>query len=109
MANRQYGYTYDNIGNRQSATFGGDINGANLQTVSYTVNSLNQYVDILTPGEKEVVGAAYAINSVTVNGGLADRKGQYFHREISVANTNAPVWQNVTNVSGPFTVEGVSP
>ncbi len=48
------------------------------------------------------------INSVMVNGGLADRKGEYFHREIGVANTNQPVWQNVTNIAGTFTNKGGS-
>jgi hypothetical protein len=27
-----------------------------------------------------------------VNKGLADRYGEYFHRQISIANTNQPVW-----------------
>jgi RHS repeat-associated protein len=34
-------------------------------------------------------------NTVTGIGGIADRKGEYFHREISVGNTNAPLWQTV--------------
>jgi RHS repeat-associated protein len=54
------------------------------------------------------LGAALATNGVTVNGGLADRHGEYFHREISVANTNQPVWQNVTNIAGTFTNKGGS-
>ena len=60
----------------------------------------------MTPGYENILGAALATNSVTVNGGLADRKGEYFHREISVANTGQPVWQNVTNISGSFTNKG---
>ena len=38
--------------------------------------------------------------SVTVNTGVADRKGEYFHRQISIANNNGPVWQNVSITSG---------
>jgi RHS repeat-associated protein len=52
------------------------------------------------------MGAALATNSVSVNSASVDRKGEYFHRQISVANTNQPVWQNVTNISGSFTNKG---
>lgn len=106
VAGQQYNYAYDNIGNRQSASYGGDTHGGNLQTISYTVNNLNQYTGILTPGEKEIIGVAYAINGVTVNGNQADRKGQYFHKEINVANSGQSVWQSVTNVSGTYTNQG---
>ena len=102
------GFAYDNIGNRITAQFGGDTNGSNLKIISYTANSLNQYTGIVTPGLQDVCGAALATNAVTVNGGLADRRGEYFHREISVANTNQPVWQNVTNIAGTFTNKGGS-
>jgi hypothetical protein len=54
----------------------------------FTNNSLNQYIGITTPGYENILGAALATNSVTVNGGLADRKGEYFHWEISVANVS---------------------
>ena len=106
VAGQQFSYNYDNIGNRNWAKFGGDTNGNNLQTISYTANSLNQYTGITTPGSLEIIGAALATNPVTVNGGVADRRGEYFHWEISVANTNQPVWQNVTNVAGTFTKTG---
>ena len=42
----------------------------------------------------------------TVNGGVADRRAEYFHKEIAVANGTGPVWQNVTNTSGSFTSQG---
>lgn len=106
VSGQQYGYAYDNIGNRQTASFGGDTNGANLRTVTYTNNSLNQYVGISTPGYEHIIGAALATNSVTVNNGAADRHGEYFHREITVANGSGPMWQNVTNISGTFTNRG---
>ncbi|HWX22089.1 MAG TPA: RHS repeat-associated core domain-containing protein [Candidatus Binatia bacterium] len=106
VAGQQYGYDYDNIGNRKTATSGGDVNGLNLRTTSYTVNGLNQYASIFTPGYKDIAGVALAGNSVTVNGGSADRKGEYFHREISIANSSTPVWQDVTNCSGGITTNG---
>ena len=71
-----------------------------------TFTNNGQYIGITTPGYENILGAALATNSATVNGGLADRKGEYFHREISVANTNQPVWQNVTNIAGTFTNKG---
>ena len=108
VSGQQFGYAYDNIGNRQTASFGGDTNGLNLRTNTYTNNSLNQYIGITTPGYENILGAALATNSVTVNNGTADRKGEYFHREIAVANGSGPVWQNVTNIAGTFTNKGGS-
>jgi RHS repeat-associated protein len=106
VAGQQFGYNYDNIGNRTWAQFGGDTNGNNLQTINYTANSLNQYTNIVTPGLVDVLGAALETNAVIVNAGLADRHGEYFHRQISIANTNQPVWQTVTNIAGTFTNKG---
>ena len=106
VSGQQFGYAYDNIGNRQTASFGGDINGQNLRTITYTNNSLNEYTGILTPSYANIIGVALATNNVTVNGGMADRHGEYFHQEITVANGGGPLWQNVTNISGTFTNQG---
>ena len=106
VAGEQFGYAYDNIGNRLTAAFGGDTNGLNLRTNTYTANSLNEYTGIQTPGYESILGAALANSSVTVNGSVADREGEYFHREIPVANGSGPVWQNATNISSTFTNRG---
>lgn len=106
VSGQQYGYAYDNIGNRQSSSFGGDTNGGNLQVIGYSANNLSEYGSVTTPGEKDIMGVAYTINNVIVNGNLADRKWLYFHKQIGIANTNQPVWQNVTNISGIFTNQG---
>ena len=106
VSGQQFSYAYDNIGNRQTASFGGNTSGVNLRTISYGANSLDQYTNITTPGFENILGAALATNSVTVNGGMADRHGEYFHQELSVANTNQPVWQTVTNITGTFTNKG---
>ena len=106
VAGQQYGYNYDNIGNRITAASGGDANGANLRTTSYSVNSLNEYTSIGTPGYMPILGDALAYNSVTVNGGTADRKLEYFHDEISVTNSTGPVWQTVSATSGGSTASG---
>jgi RHS repeat-associated protein len=36
---------------------------------------------------------------VTVNGSSAYRKNEYFHREVSVSNGSAPVWQSVSTIA----------
>jgi YD repeat-containing protein len=99
VSGQRFGYDYDNIGNRKSASAGGDTNGANWRTISYTANALNEYTSITTPGYKDICGAAIATNSVAVNGNASDRKVEYFHREISIGNGNGPVWQDVSVTS----------
>ena len=106
VAGQQSAYDYDNIGNRKSAASGGDVNGCNVRWSYYSANAVNQYTNVLTPGFKDIMGAALAHNSVGVTNtltsaeGVADRKGEYFHRELSVHNTNGPLWQTVSVTSG---------
>jgi RHS repeat-associated protein len=106
VSGQRFGYDYDNIGNRKTASAGGDTNGANWRTTSYTANALNEYTSITTPGYKDICGAAIATNSVAVNANTADRKVEYFHREISIGNTNAPLWQDVSVTSAGTTNTG---
>ena len=98
VAGQQYGYLYDDIGNRKQSLEGGDANGAGLQTTTYTANLLNQYSGITTPGVASVNGLANATNTVTVNGAATVRQGEYWWRETSVNNASAPVWASL-NVS----------
>jgi len=65
-----------------------------------------QYTSNTTPGYKEIIGVAVATNAVTVNGGAADRKVEYFDSEIVVNNSSGPLWQNVEAVSGGTTNKG---
>jgi RHS repeat-associated protein len=95
VSGQQFGYVFDNIGNRTNAMIGGDINGNNQRTISYTPNNLNEYSTVVTPGYKDVMGAAWTTNVLTVNGGATDRKGEYFHKELSIANGSGPVWQSI--------------
>ena len=97
VTGQQYGYNFDNIGNRTSALWG---SVGNMSANIYAVNGLNEYTNIVTPGCKDILCLAIATNTVTVNTGVADRKGEYFHRQISIANNNGPVWQNVSITSG---------
>lgn len=106
VSGQQYGYDYDNIGNRESASSGGDTSGANLRTTSYHANALNQYTNIVTLGYEDIVGFASFGTGVTVNSNAADRKVEYFHREIPILNANGAVWTNVTVTCGVTTTNG---
>ena len=106
VAGQQFGYDYDSIGNRKTAQSGGDTNGANLRPTGYAVNSLNQYTTLTNLGYADVLGAALATNTVWVNTNVAERKGEYFRRELQVGNVSGPVWTNVTVASGGVTNTG---
>jgi RHS repeat-associated protein len=106
VAGQQFEFGYDPIGNRTSARSGGDTDGLNLRSVSYSANNLNQYTTVTTPGYEAIVGVALATNLVTVNSLTADRKGEYFHRELAISNGSGPVWQAVSVVSGGQTNSG---
>jgi len=103
---QQFGFEYDNIGNRKKAWVGGDNQGANLREISYTANSLNQYSSVLTPGAAHIAGIAFATNTVAVNSGAPERRVEWFDREISIANTNSPVWQQVSITAGTVSSNG---
>jgi RHS repeat-associated protein len=106
VAGQQFEYAYDNIGNRTGSKSGGDTGGSNLRTTSYGPNALNQYTNVTTPGYKDIIGAAMATNSVAVNGNATDRKVEYFHNELSIANGSGPVYQSVSISSGSSNVTG---
>ncbi|MDX1952065.1 MAG: RHS repeat-associated core domain-containing protein [Verrucomicrobiota bacterium] len=99
VAGQQFEYAYDTIGNRSSAKVGGDEHGANLRTISYGVNALNQYTNVVTPMKVEIIGAAKATASVSVNGSTnLDRRVEYFRKELDISGTNA-VHQAVTIIA----------
>ena len=60
---QNWGYTYDDIGNRKTAFRGqsGDGTGG-PRTISYQANSLNQYKTITRPNALEVTGVTNAAN-----------------------------------------------
>jgi len=97
VAGQQFEYAHDDIGNRTTAKAGGDAAGANLRSAGYTPNRLNQYAGRTVPGAVDAMGAAKATASVTVNSVAATvRKGEYFWKEVSVANGSVPVWQSLS-------------
>jgi YD repeat-containing protein len=94
---QQFEYGFDDIGNRSSTKAGGDANGMNLRSATYTANNLNQYSSRTVPGAFDVVGIANVSSSVTVNSSAADyRRSEYFEELISVSNGSVPVWQSVS-------------
>jgi RHS repeat-associated protein len=73
VTGQQYGYVFDNIGNRISAQSG---SLGNMSTVRYTANDLNEYTGVVTPGFKDILGLAiarlHASRLATVSDGNGD-------------------------------------
>jgi len=83
-------YSFDSIGNRNTAKSGGNLIGQLRQSV-YTANSLNQYSQRTVPGAVDITGTATSTSTVSVNDGSTARKGDYFYKELAVDNSTAPV------------------
>jgi len=88
----QHRYHYDDLGNRLSASIGGDQNGNDLETVSYTPNALNQYSDYENPSFQWITGEAAVAASVTVNGLPAQGfpNEPFFASKIALNNASDP-------------------
>ena len=99
VAGEQFGYGFDDIGNRQTIAAGGDQFGANLRYASYSANSLNQYTGRTVPGAVDVIGTATNTATVTVNNTPTSRKGTYYRAQLPVNNSTGPVSQSVTNLA----------
>lgn len=86
----QFGYSFDDIGNRKTAT-------ANGRQSDYSVNSLNQYDSATVPGAFDVLGTANADATVTINNQPVTRRGTYFSKTFTVSNPwqEYPVWAEV--------------
>jgi YD repeat-containing protein len=88
----QHEYSFDDIGNRKTASRGGDATGANLRTESYTANSLNQYTQRTVPGAVDILGTVHADSTVTVNNRASYRKGDYFWNEYLTNNSSSSLY-----------------
>ena len=103
LAGRSFEWTYDGIGNRLSASRGGDTSGANLRSTTYGAAPANLPSTAANPGAFDVTGVASAA-TVTVNGSSASRQGDYFHEEAAVTNNTgpatSPVWEPVNVIAG---------
>ena len=103
VAGDQFQYAFDTIGNRTSTAAGGDQNGNNLRSATYSANNLNQYTNRTVPDYAEITGSAASNASVTIWTGptayLAPyRKTNYFWGELTAANASTAAWLQVTNV-----------
>lgn len=74
LAGQQFAYNYDAIGNRTTAQYGGDENGANLRDMTYTLDadhdqtiagSVNQYGKIEYSGHVSLIGYGDSTTEVT--------------------------------------------
>jgi len=59
---QQYGFLFDDIGNRKTATVNSNVS-------EYTANLLNQYTQRTVPGFVDIIGSAANSATVTVRGG----------------------------------------
>ncbi|MEI6674935.1 MAG: hypothetical protein WCO57_07135, partial [Verrucomicrobiota bacterium] len=101
-----FGYQYDGIGNRTSATHGGTDTG-----VTYTPNPLNQYSNITTEGGRFILGEAPLANDVIINGDTntpAARAGGlgFYWKQITGDNSTGPLWSNDSVASDGVTITG---
>ena len=99
VAGEQFGYSFDNIGNRQTTTAGGDQWGANPRYASYTANNLNQYPSRTVPGAVDIIGSATNTSTVTVNDLPTYRKSNYYRLQLPLNNSSGSVWQAATNLA----------
>ncbi len=99
VAGQQFGYGFDDIGNRNETTAGGNEFGASLRNASYTANSLNQYTSRTVPGAVDIIGSATNLATVTVNNLPTYRHSDYFRAELPLANASGAVWQSATNLA----------
>jgi RHS repeat-associated protein len=101
-----YGWTFDDIGNRKTAT-------VNSRTAAFIPSSLNQYSQRTVPGVIDVAGAANAQATVTVTFPAASstvlpvtRQGELFYKQLAVDNSSAAQYAQVKvtgvkNLAGP--------
>ena len=98
VAGEQFGYGFDDIGNRTSAQAGGNDRGESLRTATYAANNLNQYTSRTVPGAADILGTALSTATVTVNGQPTYRHSDYFRDQLAIDNSGGAVWQAVTNL-----------
>ena len=105
VAGQQYEYGFDDIGNRKSASMGGDANGSPLRQARYDTpyppNRLNQYVQRDVPAVVDIMGIANPTASVKVNNNTAYRKGEYFDYALSTPNAST-LWYSTVTVQSTY-------
>lgn len=91
QAGLQFGYAYDAIGNRRTATRNGRVE-------TYAANGLNQYTSDVAPPVVDVLGTAEPAAVVTVNGQPATRQRTYWHAAVAIGSLRGPVDLHIRGV-----------
>ena len=89
---QEFGYSFDAIGNRLTASVSG-------RTSTYTASAVNEYESRTVPGYVNILGEAASDATVTVNGAVTERLGNFFRAEVAVTNTASPVQTTNTTVA----------
>lgn len=94
----QFGYNYDDIGNRLNAERGGDeALDSGLITDTYVPNTVNQYTSRTYSGQKVIGGEVNPSAMLEVNGERPDwRLDGLWSKLLSINNGSGPVAENVT-------------
>jgi RHS repeat-associated protein len=97
----QHGYTFDEIGNRLTAT-------TNSRVSTYTPNNLNQYDNRTIPRAFDIIGKADAAATVTVDGNPATRLDEFFYKERAAGSgpVHTPYLVQATDANGTTTRSG---
>ena len=105
VAGQQFEYGFDDIGNRTNTSKGGDEQGNNMRSSTYTTNYQNELTQRTVPSYEEIQGTANASATVTVNGASVYRKGEFFRYELPVSNASYGSYTPATITS---TISGLS-
>jgi len=88
VSGQDYGYEFDNIGNRSATTVNGEPG-------TYTANSLNQYAQRTVPDVADILGSASTNSMVKVNTLAVNRHGKYWHKGLTVTNSVNAAYSSV--------------
>ncbi|MEI7731574.1 MAG: RHS repeat-associated core domain-containing protein [Verrucomicrobiota bacterium] len=94
VAGQQYGYLFDDIGNRRWS-----FQGHPSIASSNTVNNLNQVTSRTVPNKVWVLSEATNANRVVVNSQVATKQGSYFAAAVPSDSASGPLWLTITNVA----------
>jgi RHS repeat-associated protein len=106
VSGQQTAFSYDNSGNRRTSSTGGDAQGNALRQSTFTANSLNQYSQRTNPGAVDVNGTSAGGATVTVNNESTYRRGDYFHKALTLDNSASPVFASISVVGAKPNVGG---
>jgi RHS repeat-associated protein len=96
---QQFGYGFDDIGNRKMTLAGGDQFGLNRRLAGYTANSVNEYTRRVVPAQTDVLGKVANTATVWVDKLPAVQSNGYFWLAAPVTNTSSPAYQTLTTLA----------